>query len=76
MIHTIIVNLWGRHDSGLVVQISVPTNERRVEMPTLLRQAAACADRWVRFVPGGPWHDGVVYEGVSPIHPGETAVIQ
>jgi len=75
MIH-IIINLWRCHDSGLVVQISVPTNERRVEMPTLFHQAAACVDRWVRFVPGGPLHDGVVYEGVSPIHPGWETVIQ
>ena len=62
------VNLWGCRDSG-GVQIGVQTNEWRVETPTLHHQAAACVDRWIRFAPGGQWHDGVVYVAVSPIRP-------
>jgi hypothetical protein len=68
MIHIIVI-LWGCHDNG-VVRISVRTNERRVETPTLHHRAAPCAGRWIRFVPEGPWHDGVVvYVVASLIHP-------
>lgn len=73
MIH-IIVNLWGCHGIGSVAQIGVQTNEWRVEMPTLCHRAAACASRWIRFAPGGPWYDGVVCEGVFPAHPNERTV--
>lgn len=74
MIH-IIVNRLGRRDNG-VVRISAQTIGRKVEMPTLRHQAAACAGHWIRFAPGGPWHDGVVYEVVSPIHPSQTINVQ
>lgn len=68
----IIVNQWGCHGNGVVVQISVQTIGRRAETPTLHHRAAACADRWIRFAPGVPWHDGVVYEVVSPMYPSGT----
>ena len=65
----IIVSLWVCRDNGLVAPTSAPTNEPRVEMPTSHHRGAACGGRWIRFVPGGPWHDGVVCEAVSLILP-------